>query len=87
MRGRAHRHAHQALRELGLAVRIPSVACRTGRLIYGQASADVALERPVEIVRREDFDADLVAQARGAASRSSKGRASTRSPSTQARVA
>lgn len=58
-------HAHQALRDLGLAVRVPSVACRTGRLIYGQASADVALERPVEIVRREDFDADLVAQARG----------------------
>jgi geranylgeranyl reductase family protein len=57
-------HAHQALRQLGLAVRVPSVACRTGRLIYGQASADVALDRPVEIVRREDFDADLVAQAR-----------------------
>ena len=57
-------HAHQALRQLGLAVRVPSVACRTGQLIYGQASADVALERPVEIVRREDFDADLVAQAR-----------------------
>ena len=57
-------HAHQALRQLGLAVRVPSVACRTGRLIYGQARAEVALERPVEIVRREDFDADLVAQAR-----------------------
>ncbi len=57
-------HAHQALRQLGLAVRVPSVACRTGRLIYGHASADVALERPVEVVRREDFDADLVAQAR-----------------------
>lgn len=57
-------HAHQALRQLGLAVRVPSVACRTGRLIYGQAAADVVLERPVEIVRREDFDADLVAQAR-----------------------
>jgi len=57
-------HAHQALRQLGLAVRVPSIGCRTGRLIYGRASADVALERPVEIVRREDFDADLVAQAR-----------------------
>jgi len=57
-------HAHQALRQLGLAVRVPSIACRTGRLIYRQTSADVALERPVEIVRREDFDADLVAQAR-----------------------
>ena len=57
-------HAHQALRQLGLAVRVPSVACRTGRLVYGQAAADVVLERPVEIVRRDDFDADLVAQAR-----------------------
>jgi flavin-dependent dehydrogenase len=57
-------HAHQALRQLGLAVRVPSIACRSGGLIYGHASADVALERPVEIVRREDFDADLVAQAR-----------------------
>ena len=36
----------------------------TGRLIYGTASADVALARPVDIVRREDFDADLVTQAR-----------------------
>ncbi len=57
-------HAHQALRDLGLVVRVPRVACRTGRLVYGSASADVALERPVEIVRRDDFDADLVAQAR-----------------------
>jgi flavin-dependent dehydrogenase len=57
-------HAHQALRDLGLAVRVPRVACRTGRLMYGHATADVVLERPVEIVRREDFDADLVAQAR-----------------------
>ena len=57
-------HAHQALRDLGLAVRVPSVACRSGRLVYGGARAEVVLERPVDIVRREDFDADLVTQAR-----------------------
>jgi flavin-dependent dehydrogenase len=57
-------HAHHALQRLGLAVRVPSVACTSGRLVYGAATADVALGRPVDIVRREEFDADLVAQAR-----------------------
>jgi flavin-dependent dehydrogenase len=57
-------HAHAALRALGLAVRVPRVACATGRLIYGASRADVRLGQPVDIVRREDFDADLVAQAR-----------------------
>jgi flavin-dependent dehydrogenase len=57
-------HAHAALQALGLAVRVPRVPCTTGRLIYGTATADVALARPVDIVRREDFDADLVTQAR-----------------------
>src|SRR3954454_4505144 len=57
-------HAYQALRELGLEVRVPRVACRTGRLIYGQASSDVVRARAAEIARRDDFDADLVMQAR-----------------------
>jgi menaquinone-9 beta-reductase len=57
-------HAHRALADLGLAVRVARVACRTGRIVYRSLSADVDLDRPVDIVRREDFDADLVAQAR-----------------------
>ncbi|MES1209010.1 MAG: FAD-dependent oxidoreductase [Pseudomonadota bacterium] len=57
-------HARQALDTLELAVRVPTVACPTGRIVYGRESRTVTLERPVEVVRREEFDADLVAQAR-----------------------
>src|SRR6185369_14465012 len=57
-------HAHAAMRALGLAVRVPRVACATGRLVYGAAHADVRLGQAVDIVRREELDADLVAQAR-----------------------
>lgn len=57
-------HARRALEELGLVVRVPFVSCRSGRIVYGAESRRVALERPVDVVRREDFDADLVAQAR-----------------------
>lgn len=57
-------HARQALDHLGLAVRVPAVACGTGRIVYGSEARVVELERPVEVVRREEFDADLVAQAR-----------------------
>jgi flavin-dependent dehydrogenase len=57
-------HARAALRALGLSVRVPHVACTTGRLIYGGALADVPLAQPVDVVRREELDADLVAQAR-----------------------
>jgi flavin-dependent dehydrogenase len=57
-------HAHAALAALGLAVRTPAVACRSGRIVYRHHVRDVALEQPVDVVRREEFDADLVAQAR-----------------------
>jgi flavin-dependent dehydrogenase len=57
-------HAHGALAALGLGLRVPHVACRTGRIAYGPHTRDVALGRPVDVVRRRDFDADLVAQAR-----------------------
>jgi len=57
-------HARRALEELGLVVRVPFVSCRSGRIVYGAESRRVALDRPVDVVRREDFDADLVAQAR-----------------------
>jgi len=56
--------AHLALEELGLAVRVPAVSCGTGRIVYGDRDRRVKLERAVDVIRRSDFDADLVAQAR-----------------------
>lgn len=58
-------HAGQALAALGLALRVPAVACAEGRLVHGGLRRSVRLPRPVHVVRREDLDADLVAQARG----------------------
>jgi flavin-dependent dehydrogenase len=57
-------HARAALAALGLEVRVPHVPCHEGRLVYGRHARDVRLERPVDVVRRRAFDADLVAQAR-----------------------
>ena len=57
-------HADAALAALGLQLRVPSVACPEGRLIYGRLERTVTMARPVRIVRREEFDADLVTQAR-----------------------
>lgn len=57
-------HAHAALTALGLSVRVAAVSCDWGRIVYGGVSRSVRLERPVDIVRREEFDADLVTQAR-----------------------
>jgi len=57
-------HAHAAMARLGLEVRVPRVACGRGRLVYRGRAWDVALGRSVDIVRRCEFDADLVAQAR-----------------------
>jgi flavin-dependent dehydrogenase len=57
-------HARAALAALELEVRVPHVPCRQGRIVYGPHARDVRLERPVDVVRRAEFDADLVAQAR-----------------------
>ena len=57
-------HAEDALAALGLGVRVPSVACEQGRLVFGRARSVVGLPRPVRVVRREELDGDLVAQAR-----------------------
>jgi geranylgeranyl reductase family protein len=57
-------HARAAIAALGLEVRVPHVPCRRGRIVYGRHARDVGLERPVDVVRRAEFDADLVAQAR-----------------------
>ncbi len=57
-------HARTALDSLGLSVRVPAVPCRLGRIVYGAEARTVTLDRPVDVIRREEFDADLVAQAR-----------------------
>jgi len=57
-------HASAALEALGLSLRVPFSPCTTGRVVYGREARTVALAQPVNVVRREDFDADLVAQAR-----------------------
>jgi flavin-dependent dehydrogenase len=57
-------HAHAAMAALGLRVRVPRVPCGEGRIVYGRSRHDVTMERPVDIVRRREFDADLVEQAR-----------------------
>jgi flavin-dependent dehydrogenase len=57
-------HARTALAALGLEVRVPHVPCPVGRILYRRQRREVALGRPVDIVRRHEFDADLVAQAR-----------------------
>jgi flavin-dependent dehydrogenase len=57
-------HAHAALAALGLAIRVPRVACGEGRIVYRARSREVALGRPVDVVRRRELDADLVEQAR-----------------------
>ncbi len=57
-------HARAALATLGLGIRVPRVACGVGRIVYRHHTRDVALGRPVDIVRRREFDADLVEQAR-----------------------
>jgi flavin-dependent dehydrogenase len=59
-------HARAALAALGLQVRVPHVPCHEGRIVYGRHERDVRLGRPVDVVRRREFDADLVAQARAA---------------------
>jgi flavin-dependent dehydrogenase len=57
-------HARAALDALGLGVRVPHVPCAEARVVYRGSTSDVTLGRPVDVVRRREFDADLVAQAR-----------------------
>jgi menaquinone-9 beta-reductase len=57
-------HALTAMDALGLRLRVPSVPAVQGEVVFGAVRRQVTLGRPVHVVRREDFDADLVAQAR-----------------------
>lgn len=57
-------HAERGLAKLGLALTVPSVAAAQAEVRFGEWRRQVTLKRPVRIVRREEFDASLVAQAR-----------------------
>lgn len=57
-------HADEAFAQLGLRLRVPHVASTDATVRFGAFSRQVAMERPVNVVRRVEFDADLVAQAR-----------------------
>jgi geranylgeranyl reductase family protein len=57
-------HAEAAMRALGLELAVPSEAAGRARVTFGELGRDVTLAKPVRVVRREEFDASLVAQAR-----------------------
>lgn len=57
-------HAWEAMTALGLALRVPYAPAPSARVRFGAFERTVALPRPVNVVRREEFDESLVAQAR-----------------------
>lgn len=57
-------HADEAMRALGLELTVESCAAPRARVTFGRLEREVALSRPVRVVRREEFDASLVEQAR-----------------------
>jgi geranylgeranyl reductase family protein len=57
-------HADAVMAELELELRVPSWPCGDARVRFGSYERTVAMERAVRVIRREDFDADLVAQVR-----------------------
>ena len=59
-------HADEVFAQLGLTLRVPHVASSTATVRLGGFTRQVPMQRPVKIVRRLDFDADLVAQVRAA---------------------
>jgi geranylgeranyl reductase family protein len=57
-------HAAEAMAALGLELAVPSTPAPRARVRFGDHERRVDLPRPVHVVRREEFDASLVAQAR-----------------------
>ena len=57
-------HIDRALAETGLALEVPAFAARHARVRFGGFERLVALDKPVQVVRREEFDASLVDQVR-----------------------
>ncbi len=57
-------HAADAMAALGLTVDVRFSNASTARVRFGSYERSVELERPVRVIRREEFDASLVAQMR-----------------------
>jgi flavin-dependent dehydrogenase len=57
-------HADEAMRALGLELTVASQAAPRARVTFGEMAREVVLPVPVRVVRREEFDASLVTQAR-----------------------
>jgi geranylgeranyl reductase family protein len=57
-------HADGAMAALDLALRVPSAACVEAGVRFAGFQRTVAMGRAVRVIRREEFDADLVAQVR-----------------------
>jgi menaquinone-9 beta-reductase len=57
-------HAEPAMAALELSLRVPSWPCPAARVRFGTFEREVAMGRPVQVIRRREFDADLVAQVR-----------------------
>ena len=57
-------HAEEAMAALGLELAVPSVPSPRAEVRFWDFRREVALGKPVRVIRRDDFDASLVAQAR-----------------------
>ncbi len=57
-------HMDPAMAELGLRLRVPYVACPEAVVRFGGFERRIAMGKSVDVIRRGEFDADLVAQAR-----------------------
>ena len=57
-------HAEEAMAALGLELTVPSLASPRAEVRFWDWRREVTLGRPVRVVRRDEFDASLVAQAR-----------------------
>jgi flavin-dependent dehydrogenase len=57
-------HATQAMAALGLELTVPHTPAPSAEVRFGSFTRKVDLPRPVSVVRREEYDASLVAQVR-----------------------
>ncbi len=57
-------HAEPVMAALELDLRVPSWPCPEARVRFGDFERVVAMGRPVQVIRRREFDADLVDQVR-----------------------
>jgi geranylgeranyl reductase family protein len=57
-------HCDEALAALDLVLDVPRVPSTEARVRFGSFSRTVTMARPVNVIRREEFDASLVAQVR-----------------------